>query len=76
MAQQTVSFRIDENVHSRLVMATDKLGLNASKVFRDALLEKLEELEELVIVSDRLKQKRKRKPIAELWSELGLDDNV
>ena len=49
---------------------------NASKVFRDALIEKLEELEELFIVSDRLKQKRKRKPIAELWNELGLDDNV
>ena len=76
MSQQTVSFRIEQNIHSRLVSATDKLGLNASKVFRDALEEKLEELEELVIVSERLKQNRKRKPISELWSELGLEDNV
>ena len=75
MAQQTVSFRVGEDVHSRLVTATNKLGLNTSRIFRDALLDKLEELEELMIVSERLKKNRKRKPIDELWSELGLDNN-
>lgn len=75
MAQQTVSFRVGEDVHSRLVAATDKLGLNTSRIFRDALLDKLEELEELMIVSERLKKNRKRKPIDKLWSELGLDNN-
>lgn len=76
MQQHTVSFRVEEEVHSRLVAAADKLNLNASKVFRDALVEKLEELEELVIVYDRLKKNRKKKPIAELWGELGLDNNI
>ena len=76
MQQHTVSFRVEEDVHSRLVAATDKLGLNASKILRDALLEKLEELEELAIVYERLKKNRKRKPIAELWGELGLDHNI
>lgn len=76
MSQQTVSFRVDEEVHDRLMAATDKLGLNASKVFRDALIDKLEELEELAIVYERLKQNRPKKPINELWSELGLDNNV
>lgn len=76
MQQHTVSFRVEEDVHSRLVAATDKLGLNASKVFRDALVEKLEELEELAVVYERLKQNRQKKPIAELWGELGLDNNI
>ena len=76
MSQQTVSFRVDEEVHNRLMSATNKLGLNTSKVFRDALIDKLEELEELAIVYERLKQNRPKKPIEELWSELGLDNNV
>lgn len=76
MAQQhTVSFRIDESVHLRMNSAIDALGLNAGKIFREALVEKPEELEELAVVAKRLKENRPKKPIAELWKELGLDDN-
>ncbi|MET0154767.1 MAG: hypothetical protein ABW189_01505 [Rickettsiales bacterium] len=74
--QHTVSFRIDDAVHRRMQSAMHALGLSASKVFRDALTEKLEELEELSKVAERIKQNRAKKPIAELWHELGLDDPV
>jgi predicted DNA-binding protein len=71
-----MSFRVENAIHERFVSATSKLGINSSQALRDALVEKVEELEELATVAERLKLKRKRKPIKKLWEELGLDNNV
>ena len=47
MVHQSISFRVEQAVHDRFMSATDRLGLNASKVLREALTERLEELEKL-----------------------------
>jgi predicted DNA-binding protein len=77
-SEHTMSFRVEQGVHERFVAATAKLGINGSQVLREALIEKVEELEELATLAERLKQKqkRKKKPIAELWKSLGLDRNL
>lgn len=75
-SEHTMSFRVENDVHQRFISATAKLGMNASQILRDALTEKVEELEELATVAERLKKNRKRKPINELWNDLGLDNNV
>lgn len=75
-SEHTMSFRIENDIHQRFISATSKLGINGSQVLRDALAEKVEELEELATVAERLKKNRKKKPIRELWTDLGLDNNV
>ena len=76
MVHQNISFRVEQAVHDRFMSATDKLGLNASKVLREALTERLEELEQLVIVADQLKENRQRRSLDELCKELGLENKV
>ena len=56
----------------RLLSQTSHTGY---LITHERVRQSLEELEELMIVSERLKKNRKRKPIDELWSELGLDNN-
>lgn len=69
-----LTFRLEDDVKVRLDSVVDKLGLNQSKILRDAVIERLEELEELATVMDRIKANRPKRPINELWTELGLAD--
>lgn len=69
-----MTFRLEDEVKGRLDKVVNKLGLNQSKILRDAVIERLDELEELAVVMDRLKANRPKRPINELWKELGMDD--
>ena len=68
------TFRIEDDVKNRLDIVVQKLGLNQSKILRDAVIERLIELEEMAEVMDRLKANRQKRPINELWKELGLEN--
>lgn len=68
-----LTFRLENDIKTRLDTVVDKLGLNQSKIVREAVVAKLEELEELAALLDRVQANRPRKPIAELWKELGLE---
>lgn len=72
----TLTFRLEDDVKARLDVVVNELGLNQSKILRDAVIERLEELEEIVIIMERVKENRPKRPINELWKELGLDDKV
>lgn len=69
-----LTFRLEDDVKVRLDSVVDKLGLNQSKILRDAVVERLVELEEMAIVMERIKANRPKRPINELWTELGLAD--
>ena len=69
-----MTFRIEDDVKNRLDIVVQKLGLNQSKILRDAVIERLIELEEMAEVMDRLKANRQKRPINELWKELGLEN--
>ena len=71
-----MTFRVEEEVKNRMDAVVEKLGLNQSKILRDVFVERLQELEDLVILSERVKANRPKRPIAELWDELGLGNNV
>ncbi|HTQ98773.1 MAG TPA: DUF6290 family protein [Candidatus Acidoferrum sp.] len=71
-----MTFRVEADVKERLDAVVSRLGLNQSRILRDAVVEKIEELEELAIVMERIKSKRPRRPIEQLWKELGLEDPV
>ena len=70
----TLTFRLEDDVKARLDMVVNELGLNQSKILRDAVIERLEELEEIVIIMERVKNSRPKMPINELWKKLGLDN--
>jgi RHH-type transcriptional regulator, rel operon repressor / antitoxin RelB len=71
-----MTFRVEDEVKARLDSVVSRLGLNQSRILRDAVVEKIEELEELATVMERIKDKRPRRPIAQLWKELGLENPV
>jgi RHH-type rel operon transcriptional repressor/antitoxin RelB len=71
-----MTFRLEDDIKARLDDVVSRLGLNQSRILRDAVVDKIEELEELALVMERLKDKRPRRPIAQLWKELGLEDPV
>lgn len=71
-----LTFRLEDEVKDRLDAVVNQLGLNQSKILRDAVIERLEELEEMAVVMERVKAKRPKRPINELWKELGLADKV
>lgn len=70
----TITCRVDDDIKHRLDSVVEQLGLNQSKIIRDAVIERLEELEELALLMERIKANRRKRPINELWKELGLDD--
>lgn len=70
----TLTFRLEDDVKDRLDAVVNQLGLNQSKILRDAVIERLEELEEMVIIMERVKANRPKRPINELWEELGLEN--
>ncbi|MDO9318534.1 MAG: DUF6290 family protein [Gammaproteobacteria bacterium] len=69
-----MTFRLEDDIKTRLDTVVSKLGLNQSRIVRDALVAKLEELEEMVILMERVRANRPKRPIDELWKELGLDN--
>lgn len=70
----TVNIRIDDEIEARWEKITKAHGLDRNEIFRDALLEKLEELEDLYAVEARLKEPFKPVPNEQVWKELGLAD--
>lgn len=67
-----LTFRLEDDVKVRLDAVVQNLGLNQSKILRDAVVARLEELEEMTVVMERIKANRPKRPIDELWKELGL----
>jgi RHH-type rel operon transcriptional repressor/antitoxin RelB len=71
---KTISIRIDEDVKSRWDKLADEHGLNQSRLMREAILEKLEELEDFYIVKSRTREPFTPVANEEVWRRLGLED--
>lgn len=71
---KTISIRIDEDVKSRWDRLADEHGLNQSRLMREAIVEKLEELEDFYVVKARTKEPFTPIPNEEVWRRLGLED--
>lgn len=70
---KTVSVRLDDEIKARWETLAQAHGLNQSQLMRDAIVDKLEELEDFYIVKSRVE--KDFSPIAddEVWKRLGLD---
>lgn len=70
----TVSIRIDDETKRRWNDLAKAHGLNQSELFRQAIIEKLEELEDFYVVKDRSAKPFKTLSNEDVWKELGLED--
>ncbi|MBL0372564.1 ribbon-helix-helix protein, CopG family [Rhizobium sp. KVB221] len=70
----TVSIRIDDETKDRWNNLAKTHGLNQSELFQQAILEKLEELEDFYVVKERLSNSFKTISNEDVWKELGIED--
>lgn len=70
----TLSIRIDDDVKSRWNDLAQAHGLNQSELFRQAIMEKLEELEDFYVVRERLSKPFKSVSNNDVWKDLGIED--
>jgi RHH-type transcriptional regulator, rel operon repressor / antitoxin RelB len=73
---KTLSIRIDEGIKERWEKLAEAHGLNASQHMREAIVEKLEELEDYYVVKERLSKPYETIPDEEVWRRLGFDDSA
>ena len=71
---KTLSIRIDDETKRRLDALTAKHGINKSHVVRQALVAKLEELEDFYLVRERLSKSDKTVSHEDLMRDAGLAD--
>lgn len=71
---KTVSIRIDDDVKTRWDELADAHGLDSQRLMREAIVEKLEELEDLYVVKARTTAPFQPVPNEEVWRRLGLED--
>jgi predicted DNA-binding protein len=71
---KTLSIRIDDEIKSRWEQLAKEHGLNPSQHMREAIINRLEELEDFYVVRERLSKPYKTIPHEEVLKQLGLSD--
>jgi predicted DNA-binding protein len=69
-----ISFAIDDEMKLRFEAVAEDLGLDRDQLIREALLEKIEELEDYRVVRERLDRPHARIDDDQVWRELDLED--
>ncbi|MFB9949820.1 DUF6290 family protein [Rhizobium puerariae] len=70
----TFSIRIDDDIKARWARLSADYGLNQSQLLRQAIEEKLEELEDFYAIRERLDKPFRTIPNDDVWKEIGLED--
>lgn len=71
---KSVSVRVDDDIKARWDRLSDEHGLNASHLMRQAIVEKLEELEDFYTVRQRLSEPFDPISDKDVWKRVGLAD--
>ena len=71
---RSISIRVEDDLKQRLERLAQAHGLNLSQVLREAIAERVEELEDFYEVSARLARSDRRVADAEVWAELDRAD--
>lgn len=71
---RSISVRVEDGLKERLERLARAHGLNLSHVLREAIAERVEELEDFYEVSARLARPHRRLTDAEVWAELDRAD--
>jgi RHH-type transcriptional regulator, rel operon repressor / antitoxin RelB len=71
---KTVSIRIDDDLKTRWDELAETHGLDTQLLMREAIVEKLEEMEDFYVVQARTATPFQPVPNDEVWRRLGLED--
>lgn len=71
---KSLSIRVDDDIKDRLDALSEKHGLNTSHLMRQAIAEKLEELEDFYMVRTRLAEPFEPVSNEDVWKRVGLAD--
>ena len=69
-----LAIRLPENIEARLGLLAQKTGLTKTALAREAILEHLDDLEDLYLAQARARKNRKTISLEEVERELGLAD--
>jgi predicted DNA-binding protein len=70
----SVNIRLDDAIKDRWDKLAQEHGLDRDKLMQEALIERLEELEDFYIVGERLRTEFTPVSSDEVWKRLGLED--
>lgn len=73
---KTLSIRIDDDIKRRWSRLAEQHGLNPSQHMRDAIVSRLEELEDFYVVKERLAQPYQTIAHEDVLHRLGLNENA
>jgi len=70
----TISVRIDDDIKKRLSRIAKITGVSQSEILREALCDRLEELEDFHIVKERMAKPFRSVSNDQVWKELNIED--
>ena len=70
----TISIRIDDDVKQRLNGMAELTGMGRSAILREAIRDRMEELEDLLVVKERLARPFRSVSNDQVWKALGIED--
>ena len=73
---KTLSIRVDEEIKARWEQLAKTHGLNPSQHMREAIIDRLEELEDYYVVKERLSKPFETISNDEVWRRLGFSDDA
>jgi len=69
-----LAIRLPENIETRLGLLAKETGLTKTALAREAILEHIDDLEDLYLADARARKNRKTIPLEDVERELGLAD--
>ena len=69
----TVSVRIDDDIKQRLNRIAELTGKSQTSILREAILDKREELEDHLVVTERLARPFRSVSNEDVWKDIGID---
>jgi RHH-type transcriptional regulator, rel operon repressor / antitoxin RelB len=68
------TIQISDDLASQIELGAQRAGETSDDFLREAVLSRLEDLEDIAIATERLKNPGRRIPLDEVARDLGLDD--
>lgn len=69
----TVSFRIDDDIKKRLNRVAELSGMRQSAILREAIHDRMEELEDRLVVRERLAKSFRAVSNEDVWKGIDID---
>jgi len=69
-----LAIRLPENIETRLGLLAKETGLTKTALAREAILEHIDDLEDIYLADARARKNRKTIPLEDVERELGLAD--